>query len=648
MRLNFLPPDSSLPPTPPVLASSVSSNLAEGQEGHLRRFSGSRMAILTMLPSSALPSFKGVPGAFLSKGGVPIRTATCSLKTGSGGPAKGPAPRLTPCLSGPGEPSSLPPGEPCLISSATAAASVILRASPSPVEFVQRIEKARDKRVALPSPEFQRLCHEQLDLFRRLVHEDAILSVYVRPAGSYVMDRLELWRVTLHTTMNMAEEPEVVVLIGKFCLPAGLREVEAAMAAQLIEDVPECRALVLPMVKDPFLVGFLVAELPPLDARLYMDEQRSDDPIVHVEPAENEADNFLDELEFHPLKKLRSNYFSITSEQKSGAVNISRSLAVAYVMDQKTLLLQHSSWQNNIRISNLVEQIRGSLSSIRALSKMLSIHLKKDEISYDIAEDILVQGDQMKDNLHELQNAVYLTKANIMRHNEDNLKKRQRVQTGYGKLMHTEILPGDTTVGNILRNDTYIDLSSDDLKARDLEIPMPPVALVAQHTIRPCNVSNVLAELVGVAQPLAHKQQRSLKVKQFNVPLEAAVEEAALRQALSNLIDGALLRTHVGGKVEIISVEAPGGGVLIVVDDDGPDMHYMTQMYSLAPFAAEISSQGMVEDSMTWNFVAGLTVAREILESYGCVVRIISPHFHNTSLGAGGTRVELWLPALQR
>ncbi|KAF3790174.1 Chloroplast sensor kinase [Nymphaea thermarum] len=340
---------------------------------------GASMAILTVLPSSALRPSKGAPEAFLSKGGVPVRTAACSLRAGSGCPAKGPATRLTPCLSGPGEPSPMPPGEPGLISSATAAASVILRASPSPVEFVQRIEKARDKRVALPSPEFQRLCHEQLDLFRRLVHEDAILSVYVRPAGSYVMDRLELWRVTLHTRMKMSEESDIVVLIGKFCLPAGLRSVEAAMAVQLIEDVPECRALVLPMVKDPFLVGFLVAELPSLDAGQYM-EQRSDDPIVHVEAAENKADNCLDKLEFHPLKKLRRNYFSITSEQKSGAVNISRSLAVAYVMDQKTLLLQHSSWQNNIRISNLVEQIRGSLSSVRALSKMLSIHLKKDEV----------------------------------------------------------------------------------------------------------------------------------------------------------------------------------------------------------------------------------------------------------------------------
>ncbi|KAF5193373.1 chloroplast sensor kinase protein, partial [Thalictrum thalictroides] len=74
------------------------------------------------------------------------------------------------------------------------------------------------------------------------------------------------------------------------------------------------------------------------------------------------------------------------------------------------MLLQQSSWQNNIRMSELVEQIRGSLSSIRSLSKMLSIHLKRSEISYDIIEDILVQGDRMRDTLQQLQDAVYLTK----------------------------------------------------------------------------------------------------------------------------------------------------------------------------------------------------------------------------------------------
>ena len=68
-------------------------------------------------------------------------------------------------------------------------------------------------------------------------------------------------------------------------------------------------------------------------------------------------------------------------------------------------------------------------------------------------------------------------------------------------------------------------------------------------------------------------------------------------------------------------------------------------MHSLTPFGADILSKGMVEDNMTWNFVAGLTVAREILESYGCVVRVISPRCMEAPLGAGGTRVEIWLPS---
>lgn len=67
-------------------------------------------------------------------------------------------------------------------------------------------------------------------------------------------------------------------------------------------------------------------------------------------------------------------------------------------------------------------------------------------------------------------------------------------------------------------------------------------------------------------------------------------------------------------------------------------------MHSLTPFG-DLHSDDMVEDNMTWNFIAGLSVAREILECYGCVVRVISPHRKDAALGAGGTRVELWLPS---
>lgn len=95
---------------------------------------------------------------------------------------------------------------------------------------------------------------------------------------------------------------------------------------------------------------------------------------------------------------------------------------------------------------------------------------------------------------------------------------------------------------------------------------------------RPCNISTVLADLIEAVRPLAHKQQRVVELSELSDPLQVAVEEPALRQALSNLIEGALLRTHVGGKVEIVSTGAPAGGSLVVIDDDGPDMHYMVNV----------------------------------------------------------------------
>ncbi|KAL0336072.1 UNVERIFIED_CONTAM: Chloroplast sensor kinase, chloroplastic [Sesamum radiatum] len=67
-------------------------------------------------------------------------------------------------------------------------------------------------------------------------------------------------------------------------------------------------------------------------------------------------------------------------------------------------------------------------------------------------------------------------------------------------------------------------------------------------------------------------------------------------------------------------------------------------MHSLTPFGLDLCAEDRIEDNITWNFVAGLTVAREILENYGCVVRVISPRT-DAAFGAGGTRLELWLPS---
>lgn len=69
-----------------------------------------------------------------------------------------------------------------------------------------------------------------------------------------------------------------------------------------------------------------------------------------------------------------------------------------------------------------------------------------------------------------------------------------------------------------------------------------------------------------------------------------------------------------------------------------------TQTEALVPFGSDLSSESRTEDNILWNFVAGIAIAREILEHYGSVLRMLSPYLPNALLGAGGTHIEIWLP----
>ncbi|KAL6854378.1 hypothetical protein ACP4OV_019281 [Aristida adscensionis] len=537
-------------------------------------------------------------------------------------------------------------------SSAAAVAATIRRASrPSPVRF-RRVrrggevgeEPRGEGGVAEPSADFRRLCAEQLQMFRSVISRDAVLSVYVRPAGSYIMDELELRRVAIYPGINVPER-DTVVLVGNFSVSAGLRTAEAFLVKHQMEVIAEFGAVVLPMVKHPFVVGFLVAELPELhggrDMNTFSADIQLSSSTFMDKPSDITPYTKLKSWEFKTSGDQANNYSQLVSEWKNSALMISRTLAVAYVMDQKAYLLQQTSWQNNVRMSGLVEQIRGPLSNIRALAKMLSVHMKRSEIPYDIVEDILIQGDHLKDALQQIQDAVYLTKANIVRSHEETLKK---IQGSPDSSKSFGAVPGN----NYQSVDPVLALTSNE---EDMVMPMPPLLLapLLHHDARcrPCDLCDVLKDLIGGALPLAHKQQRTLDITGISHPLQVAVEESALRQALSNLIEGALLRTQLGGRVQIFAGEAPAGGTLVVIDDDGPDMQYMTQMHSLAPFGSDLLADGMLEDNMTWNFIAGLTVAREILENYGCVLRVISPRRSDAVIGTGGSRIEIWLPSFQ-
>lgn len=92
------------------------------------------------------------------------------------------------------------------------------------------------------------------------------------------------------------------------------------------------------MVKHPFVVGFLVAELPLVDLETREQDQsdeRDNCPSVEgaysLPPALDKKSWGIQSVKVadNPVRM-----YSFTDEQNSHAVSISRSLAMAYVMDQ--------------------------------------------------------------------------------------------------------------------------------------------------------------------------------------------------------------------------------------------------------------------------------------------------------------------------
>lgn len=105
-----------------------------------------------------------------------------------------------------------------------------------------------------------------------------------------------------------------------------------------MEFIPDNKAVVFPMVKHPFLVGFLVAEFQgmeiPKEGIVHGQER---DMKHHSGTEETHAwslDTDVKSWDIQTSEDESMRMYKFTAEQKSNAINISRSLAVAYVMDQ--------------------------------------------------------------------------------------------------------------------------------------------------------------------------------------------------------------------------------------------------------------------------------------------------------------------------
>lgn len=547
------------------------------------------------------------------------------------------------------------------LTSASAIAAAINVVASSSTSFLQRTEKKSGGVFSGPSTDFLELCQQQLAICDSLFGRKAKLTIYIRPVESYGTPDLELRRVVVHPKWTLREDDECLVLVGNYGTANALRTAESALLAKEVVELPDFNALVLPMVKDLFLVGVLVAELvtskaEPASKGSKLRAVRPEWPPskgnsqTHHRERERRAVDKTDDM---PLPLSAPLLF--TSEQKFEGRKIAQSLAIACVMDQRTLLLQHSSWQRGVRVGDLLEQIRGPLAAIRTLGRMLQPQMKKGEISTDILKDILVQGEQMKDVVQQFQEVVYLNE------NPSNMLPYEEKEKDDSSSLHgdpsTRALQenGLTARDDIAFRREQIQLNSmisvGHSSERDEEAPMPPVALapLMHSEIESCDVSSILIDLVSSGAVLAHRKGQALELKQnpADGPYYAAIDDSSLRQAFSNLLDSSLQHILAGGWVKVEVMRAPGGGVLVTIDDNGPDFSLLSQAQALAPLGSglQVGGQESTEMSFILNIGAELNIAQDILEQFGGILRVTSPYLPKSRNGMGGTRLEVWLPS---
>ncbi|CAM6075448.1 unnamed protein product [Sphagnum tenellum] len=482
--------------------------------------------------------------------------------------------------------------------------------------------------LSAASAEFLALCDEQLALCEEIVGPNAKFTVYVRPAESYSTGQFEFHRVAVYPNC----QEELLVLKQSDAL-ASITLTEAHLIEREVVQVASgTGAVILPMVKDLFLIGLLVVE---------GGGGRSVKPgkLKPVRPVWPPRKATSKQSESWATSDTTTNL--LNSQQLTEIVKVARSLALACVMDQRALLLQKSTWQKGDKIRSLLEQAQGPLQAVRTLSQLLLPQLKRGEISRDFVEDILVQGARMKEVLQQLHN-VSQSGPNLVNAAEDLGSKAKVVRQPDS--MPSSSLPMHGFVEHEDRSQKQGLLPAAYMEGQDFEAPMPPHTLAPlpdYDPSRPCDVAKVLRQLGKAANGLANQRHQSLQITSSS-PLWAAVDMMGLQRACSHLLDNALHHTPPGGYVRTNAIRAPGGGVLIIIEDNGPHIAVFMQVGGVAPLAAESRDvdlkNGLDRDEMKF--------VRDIVElQLGGVLRVQSPHLLNAPRGAGGTRVEIWLPA---
>jgi signal transduction histidine kinase len=287
--------------------------------------------------------------------------------------------------------------------------------------------------------------------------------------------------------------------------------------------------------------------------------------------------------------------------EKATIERIARTLAIAYIIDQRRAWAEQQLTQQQLRaaqqrdrLDDLLHQFRNPLTAMRTFGKLLIKRLLPGDRNQEVASSIVRESDRLQELLQQFDACLDMNQPDI------------------GPLA----LPA-TSVAETSQQPR----PNSQEQAATGGLPLPPGQTL---TLELVSVAAVLEPLLVSARAIA--QERNLELQaQIPTDLPAVQGNAkALREVLSNLIDNALKYTPSGGWIDIrvgekrrtLQTEMIG----IAISDSGPGIpvqdleHLFERHYRGVQASTAIPGSGL-----------GLAIAKELVEQMHGQIEVFSP-----------------------
>ena len=312
--------------------------------------------------------------------------------------------------------------------------------------------------------------------------------------------------------------------------------------------------------------------------------------------------------------------------EEANIQQIARTLALACILDQRSQWMQqelNSAGQSQAQVydtmHNLLHQFKSPLTALRTFGKLLARRLVPEDKNRNVAFSIVRESDRLQELLLHFDRTVDTGEANL------------RLPSG----------TSETATSNLEL-------------IRHSPLSLSPVANLEES----CFVAEVLKPLLISAEAIA--SERHLKLV-ADIPTDlppVEVNDRALREVLSNLIDNALKYTPAGRQIYIkLKYTAANGdlrlayrqfpAIAVAVSDTGSGIppqdleHLFERHYRGEKAQTEIPGTGL-----------GLAIARDLVRQMQGEIEVFSPLNPEWLPSAAahlypidrGTTFVLWLP----